>query len=87
MVIKTLPNEPYEELNGVSEDYDKNGQLVSKATYKNGKLNGVYEEYDDGQLVSKITYKNNERNGVYEEYYDGQLVYKRTYKNGEFIDD
>ena len=67
----------------------------SKTTYKNGKKDGLYEEYyediimkdgevKDGQVKIKETYKNGEEDGLYEEYYeDGQLRIKTTYKNGE----
>ena len=61
MVTKTIPNEPYEELNGVYEEYYENGQLKSKTSYKNDVPDGVWEEYyENGQLESKTTYKNGE---------------------------
>ena len=60
MVTKTIPNEPYEELNGVYEDYYENGQLESKRTYKNDVLDGVWEEYKNGRLKFKTTYKKGE---------------------------
>ena len=60
MVTKTIPNEPYEELNGVYEEYYENGQLKSKGTYKNNVPDGVWEEYKNGRLKSKTTYKNGE---------------------------
>ena len=61
MVTKTIPNEPYEELNRVYEEYYENGQLKNKGTYKNNVPDGVWEEYDkSGRLKSKTTYKNGE---------------------------
>jgi len=61
MVIKTLPNEPYEERNGVWEVYDKNGRLEYKTSYKNGQFDGVWEIYhENGKLESKTSYKNDE---------------------------
>ena len=38
MVTKTIPNDPYVELDGVCEEYYENGQLESKTTYKNGEI-------------------------------------------------
>ena len=66
----------------------------SKTTYKNGKKDGLYEEYykdiimkdgevKDGQVKIKETYKNGKEDGLYESYYeDGQLKRKKNYKNG-----
>ena len=60
MVTKTIPNEPYEELNGVYEEYYEIGQLESKGTYKNYVRDEVWEEYKNGRLKFKTTYKNGE---------------------------
>ena len=56
-----------------------------KGTYRNGKREGVWEEYfDKGQLRLKGTWKNGKREGVWETYHDnGQLSEKRTYKDGK----
>jgi len=59
------------------------GQL--KKTYKDGKVDGPYEDYyENGQIRFKTTLKNGKEDGPYEEYYEnGQLKIKTTYKNGE----
>ncbi|MAQ56267.1 MAG: hypothetical protein CMM82_05225 [Rhodospirillales bacterium] len=47
-------------LTGPAEGKDEDGFFV-KRNYKDGKLNGVYEYYDNkGQLDSKRTYRNGE---------------------------
>ena len=44
--------------NDVVETYYGNGQLWSRATYKDGKLDGLRETwYDNGQLLTRETYK------------------------------
>ena len=48
-----------EKLNGVVETHYGNGQLRSRANYKDGKLNGLFEDWYDGreyieELVSNI---------------------------------
>ena len=47
-----------EKFNGVAEKYFNSGQLKSRATYKNGKLEGLFEIWDrDSQLESREPYK------------------------------
>ena len=47
-----------EKINGVVETHYGNGQLKSRETYKNGKLDGFREEwYSNGQLQSRANYK------------------------------
>ena len=44
---------------GVVETHYGNGQLESRANYKDGNLNGQRERWDkDGNLVERATYKN-----------------------------
>ena len=44
--------------NGVVETYYDNGQLQSRANYKDGKLDGLGEIWSrDGQLESRANYK------------------------------
>ncbi len=53
---------------GPYESYLFNSQLMSKGTYKDGKLNGWYVSfYYDGQLREKGTYKDGEKCGEWEE--------------------
>ena len=47
-----------EKLNGVVETHYDNGQLESRATYKDDKLDGLCEYwYANGQQWSRATYK------------------------------
>ena len=79
--------------NGVVETYYENGQIASRANYKNGKLNGLYETwYDNGKQLSRTNYKNGERNGLYETWYEnGQpqesTMYKDDVKLYSYIND
>ena len=44
--------------NGVVETHYENGQLRTRANYKNGKREGVRETwYDNGQLEERVNYK------------------------------
>ena len=55
MEIKRIDNEVK---NGVVETWYFNGQLKSRANYKNGKLDGLREFWDmEGQLKEHATYK------------------------------
>ena len=56
---------------------------MTKATYKNGYLEGQYERYyENGQLKIKKNGKDRKQCGPYEEYYEnGQLKKKGTYKD------
>ncbi len=54
---------------GPFESYLKNGQLKSKANYKDGENNGLYERYhDNGQLHYKTNYKDGKLNGDWKYY-------------------
>ena len=47
-----------EKKNGVVETHYSNGQLKSRANYKDGKLDGLRETWhDNGKLWSRETYK------------------------------
>ena len=72
-------------LDGLSEEYNKNGQLEESVTYKEGEEEEEvkYTYHDNGQLKGKETYKDGKKDGPYERYYEnGQLDYKTTYKGG-----
>lgn len=67
------------------EEKWRNGHLRERITFKDGILDGVWENYwDYGQLKSKYNYKDGERDGIGEGYYTtGKLFYKVTYKRGK----
>jgi antitoxin component YwqK of YwqJK toxin-antitoxin module len=62
--------------------------IRAKKTYKNGKLNGLYEEwYFDGNLFIRCEYKDGKFNGLYQSWHpNGQLYRNYNYKNGELND-
>lgn len=76
--IKYYKGSPF---TGVLEYSNNNGLLEYKASYKEGKKDGPFEEYfENGQLSVKGAFTNNEEIGSWEEYYEnGQLYAKRSY--------
>lgn len=69
----------------------KNGNLLLRATYYEGILNGAVTFYDTitGKIVSKGVYVNEKKHGEWEYYHNGLLIQSVTYmhgdKNGSFI--
>ena len=56
---------------GRTVSYHQNGQLRSKANYKNGKYNDLREIYfENGELQAKANYKNGIKDGLWEEHYE-----------------
>ena len=48
----------YEKPNGVVETHYSNGQLKSRANYKDGKRDGLCETWhSDGKHIGRVTYK------------------------------
>jgi hypothetical protein len=71
---------------GYWEDYYKNGDLLSKGSFKNGKRDGYWEWYDDGKLNYNGSYKDGEWDGIWGFYNEnGQLEQKDLYKNGKLV--
>ena len=70
--------------NDVIETRYNNGQLQSRTTYKDGKLNGLREEWhDNGQPGIRETYKDGKLEGLRETWdKDGKLKESATYKDG-----
>ena len=68
--------------NGAVETHYGNGQLESRANYKDGKLDGIQEFWNEnGQQLSRTNYKNGKRDGLREAWHDnGQLAVKVNYK-------
>lgn len=55
---------------GRTVSYHQNGQLRSKANYKNGKYNDLREIYfENGEFRAKANYKNGKKDGLWEEHY------------------
>ena len=70
-------------LNGVQTFYYENGFIKSKKNYKNGKLDGLSEEWSiNEKKTSESYYKNDKINGIHREWYnDGVLKEEYTCKS------
>ena len=67
--------------------YQQNGQLGTKAVYKNGLRNGLFEDYfSNGCLGTKGNYKDGRFDGVWS-YYSNECVLRmtETWKDGVFL--
>ena len=72
--------------NGTCVEYS-NGTPIKRYEQKNGKKDGLYEEFDPrGWVKVEAQYKNGELNGTYKEYNsDGTVASRRFYKDGKDI--
>ena len=79
-IVKGIPD-------GKWTGYYRSGQLKERVNFKNGKLEGIVEFYDeDGRLKEKQSYKNGEWDGLWEHYYKNGQVSDRGYsKNGKNV--
>ncbi|MEO1929235.1 MAG: hypothetical protein ABGX51_02550 [Gammaproteobacteria bacterium] len=70
---------------GTLVEYHDNGQLRVRATFKDGKENGLYEGYyKNGLLHFRTTHKNGIPGGLWEGFYeDGQLKERGNIKDLE----
>ena len=64
------------------------GRQITIENYKNGILNGIFEEYyPNGQLMTKVLYKDGKEDGLFESYWNnGQVKVKEIYINGRIKD-
>lgn len=85
LVKDVLGNEYFERTNSASfEIWHLNGQLKNRGTYKDGKLDGLWEEWNrEGTLIKRENYKDGKENGSRESWYEnGQLERRVHCKNG-----
>lgn len=85
LVKDVLGNEYFERTNSVSfEIWHLNGQLKNRGTYKDGKLDGLWEEWDrEGTLIKRENYKDGIPHGLQEEWYENGRLERRVHcKNG-----
>jgi len=70
---------------GAHEAYYENGQIQTRANYKDGKEDGLYESYyENGQLRVKISFKGGQRDGLAEWYYEnGQVRSRQNFREGK----
>jgi antitoxin component YwqK of YwqJK toxin-antitoxin module len=72
---------------GVSVEWNKNGQKKREKNWRNGKEDGLYVEwYKNGQKEEEGNYKDGKKNGLWVEWYDGgQKRGETNYKDGKII--
>ena len=70
--------------NDVVKTYYDNGELKSRANYKNGERDGQYEIwYSNGQIWTSANYKDGNLDGLCETWYEnGQQWVRVNYKDG-----
>ena len=67
---------------GRTVSYHQNGQLRSKANYKNGKYDDLREIYfENGVLQAKANYKNGKKDGLWEERYIADSFYDNPFSD------
>ena len=81
--IKTLDTYQNGDLEGVSLEFDQRGQIIKKAYYRNGDLDGPQVSYKFGRPLEIIPYRNGIINGKVMKYYPGGKVREEIeYKDG-----
>jgi antitoxin component YwqK of YwqJK toxin-antitoxin module len=71
---------------GLWYNYNNEGNISSKGSYKNGLMDGYWEFYwENGKISSKGSFINGDRDGMWESYwFSGKLSVKGRYKNGSY---
>ncbi len=74
-------------LYGLREIYDKNGNVLLRGSYLNGKKIGLWYEYENGKVVFKASFDEKERLcGLCKEYNsDGKILAEEVYVEGNLI--
>jgi len=81
--IQTLNTYQNGRIEGVSMEFDQRGQIIKKAYYRNGELDGPFVTYKFGRPLEIIPYDAGEINGKVVKYYPGGKVREEIeYKNG-----
>lgn len=72
---------------GIQTDYNEDGYLELKTTYKNGQLDGLMKSYyENGNIKQEINMQNGKPNGIAKTYQeDGKLLREVNYENGVLI--
>lgn len=79
--VYTLVNGRYD---GQYISYDKKGNMIGYAEYKNGQLNGNYKVWYNNRIRDDHNYKNDKLDGEYKCYdYNGNILRNDFYKNGK----
>ena len=81
--IKTLETYVSGQLEGVALEFDQRGQIIKKAYYRNGNLDGPFVTYKFGRPTEIIPYEDGVINGKVMKYYNGGKVREEIeYKDG-----
>jgi antitoxin component YwqK of YwqJK toxin-antitoxin module len=70
---------------GISREWNSDGQLWIEENYKDGKMDGLYRKWDgDGDLWIENNFKEGEEEGLQRAWYGpGKLMYEWNIKNGQ----
>ena len=88
-VIKAVISKKDGKLNGVSNYYDINSNLINSVNYMNNLLHGFWIEYfENGVVKYKVLYNYGLKDGSEIWYYDNSNIKSEVvYDNGEIISD
>ena len=71
-------------IDGLSQDYDRNGLISSIKNYTNDTINGLYEVYENGILNRTFSYKKGKQNGPFKTLYpDGSINFESYLIDGD----
>ncbi|MDP4188185.1 MAG: hypothetical protein Q8907_14730 [Bacteroidota bacterium] len=74
----------YFSFDGEVKDFSKENILLFTGHYKNGKLNGLAQIYENGELCETGNYKNDVRDSIWTYYLNNQIEKKVDFSNGQF---
>jgi len=83
--IKTLETYEHGVMEGLFEEYHRNGKVAFTGMFVNDAMQGVYKKYNEsGQLIEEVTFSDSEENGPFKEYHpNGQLAAEGGYLDGD----
>jgi len=72
---------------GIREIFDKNGYIILRGAYLDGKKVGLWHEYENNKIKIRVAFDEEEKfSGLYKEYYqDGSLKEECIYIKGNLI--
>ena len=72
---------------GIREIFDKNGNIILRGAYLDGKKVGLWHEYENNKIKIRVAFDEEEKfSGLYKEYYqDGSLKEECIYIKGNLI--
>lgn len=72
---------------GIREIFDKNGYIILRGAYLDGKKVGLWHKYENNKIKIRVAFDEEEKfSGLYKEYYqDGSLKEECIYIKGNLI--